>query len=302
MKLKVLRPFQFALLLKYFLIIVALSIICRIFLLEIFFVPTNSMKQTLFPGDIVLVAKWQRISLNDVAVFRDPFDMSKFLIKRCVGYPGQNLRLAENKLIVNGIIQRDDKNLRYKFEIVANPTDLQTFLNKERLKEDQDYEIESLGFDRYSINCNERVANQLKDLKTVKSFGRLKIVERLPVRSFYFEIGNRQWTASDMGPIFLPKKGETIEVNDTTYQRYKDVINAYEDAKISKLNDYFIINHKRVSTYTFKNDYYFFLGDNRQASEDSRIFGPVPDRFITGKSVFLLFNTHDRDRFLKSIL
>jgi signal peptidase I len=293
-----LRP---TLLIGYGLLLVTLSYLCRTFVAEIFQVPSNSMRSTLFPGDLVLIAKWESVTLNDVIVFQNPMDSSKVLIKRCVALPGQELQVVSDMLIVNGLIQKKYQNLRFYFDISAGRADLELFFKNKKWLENEDYEISSLGRDRYRINCDEVIGDQLKNFRTIKYLTRSRIDTKLPVRSFYYEMGKGSWSADHMGVIFLPKKGQIIQLNDTTYQRYKDIINTYENVKIRKANHVILINQEPLRTYAFKNNYYFFMGDNRQKSEDSRMFGPVPESRIIGKTLLILCNTVRTDRFFQSL-
>ena len=93
--------------------------------------------------------------------------------------------------------------------------------------------------------------------------------------------------------------GETIKINDSNYPLYKKIIQDYEDNSIKKVNGKYLINGVETSKYTFKQDYYWMMGDNRHGSEDSRFWGFVPENHILGKPVFIWFSV---DNFNKGIL
>nr|WP_299484850.1 signal peptidase I [uncultured Allomuricauda sp.] len=95
------------------------------------------------------------------------------------------------------------------------------------------------------------------------------------------------WNSDNFGPIYIPKAGTTVEINYRTIPLYKKIIRDYEynDVKVSGNKVY--INDQEASSYTFKQDYYWMMGDNRDHSEDSRAWGYVPANHIVGKPVFL---------------
>ncbi|WP_422861136.1 signal peptidase I [Flagellimonas sp. W118] len=95
------------------------------------------------------------------------------------------------------------------------------------------------------------------------------------------------WNSDNFGPIYIPKAGTTVEINYRTIPLYKKIIRDYEynDVKVSSNKVY--INDQEASSYTFKQDYYWMMGDNRDHSEDSRAWGYVPANHIVGKPVFL---------------
>ena len=85
----------------------------------------------------------------------------------------------------------------------------------------------------------------------------------------------------------IPKKGAQIKLNKSTYPLYKKIIEEYEGNKVIKSNGEFSVNNKLVKIYTFKQDYYWMMGDNRHRSEDSRFWGFVPENHVMGKPVFI---------------
>ncbi len=95
------------------------------------------------------------------------------------------------------------------------------------------------------------------------------------------------WNTDNFGPIYIPEAGATVEINKNTLPFYKKAIRDYEKNDVKVSGEKVFINGKEVSSYTFKQDYYWMMGDNRDHSEDSRAWGYVAADHIVGKPVFI---------------
>lgn len=95
------------------------------------------------------------------------------------------------------------------------------------------------------------------------------------------------WNADNFGPIYIPKAGTTVAINKKTIPFYKKAIRDYEHNEVKISGDKVFINGKEASSYTFTQDYYWMMGDNRDHSEDSRAWGYVAADHIVGKPVFI---------------
>ncbi|MEX0315309.1 MAG: S26 family signal peptidase, partial [Allomuricauda sp.] len=95
------------------------------------------------------------------------------------------------------------------------------------------------------------------------------------------------WNMDNFGPIYIPKAGTTVTIDYKTIALYKKIIRDYEHNDVKVSGQKVLINGKEANSYTFKQDYYWMMGDNRDHSEDSRTWGYVPANHIVGKPVFL---------------
>ncbi len=136
---------------------------------------------------------------------------------------------------------------------------------------------------------NSTYENVLKFQKSVEydSIIRNVSMTRTPNENFFPNRISYDWNEDNFGPITIPKKGAEIVLNKKTYPLYKKIIEEYEGNKVIRKNNNFIINDIIVKSYTFKENYYWMMGDNRHRSEDSRVWGFVPENHIMGKPVFI---------------
>lgn len=101
------------------------------------------------------------------------------------------------------------------------------------------------------------------------------------------------WTVDDYGPLYVPAKGATVKLDPVSIAFYRRIISVYEGNTLQEKDGQFIINGKPADTYTFQQNYYWMMGDNRHNSEDARVWGYVPEDHIVGKPLFIWFSTRE---------
>lgn len=149
----------------------------------------------------------------------------------------------------------------------------------------RNFAIELAPVDNKEIVCNMTLT-EAADLRKVEGVD--SVVRRKQPRSeAIFPQVDARWSIDDYGPIYIPQKGRTVALNAQTLPFYKEIIREYEKHDLKVNGDQILIDGKPATTYTFGDDYYWMMGDNRHNSEDSRYWGYVPATHVVGKPVFI---------------
>ena len=148
------------------------------------------------------------------------------------------------------------------------------------------------------VPLTNEMVNALKKEANIDSIVRQVIPKGKRGINLFPQSSDYPWNYSQMGPIYIPKKGATVPLNLKVLPLYKKIIRDYEHNTIAVSGNQISLNGKVADSYTFKQDYYWMMGDNRDHSEDSRAWGYVPENHIVGTPIFIWMSF---DNFTQSV-
>jgi signal peptidase I len=212
-----------------------------------------------------------------------PVDKKDHYIKRCIGLPGDSLLIRNGVVYING-------------QAVQVPSHRQ-FLYRMTTKNYRESKLDEIGV---SVDDGKHLGPDCYNLDDtqvdkIKAMGwNVERIKQSPLGAFAFPSDTsvtRGWTVDDYGPIYIPKKGVTTPLNSKNMAFFRRIIRVYEHNDLVERNGKILINGQEATSYTFKQDYYWMMGDNRHNSEDSRFWGYVPEDHVVGKPLFIWFST-----------
>ncbi|MBF0695155.1 MAG: signal peptidase I [Flavobacterium sp.] len=227
-----------------------------------------------------------------------PVDKKSNYVKRCVGTPGDSLSVIDGYVHINGkkLILSDRARPQYAHIVITNGTPLDpAYLLFELGITDGFRQVNATAYEFQAIT--EEAAERLRNNPVVTSVERY-VMDTPDPRTFPY---SKNWNIDNMGPIYIPKKDVTVDLNVETLPFYKRIIQEYEQNELIVNGNEIRINGQPTTKYTFKQNYYWMMGDNRHNSEDSRNWGYVPENHIVGKPVFIWLSLDPHKRGLDKI-
>ena len=197
------------------------------------------------------------------------------MVKRIVGLPGDTMEIRNGLLHINGIFSLEDAAVIHTYQWLGPTDELNSNLKQAELNATP-YARDN----KLYVNLSDNDLSKLGD--SADYLRRETLSPGIPDPYVYPYRRAWGWNADNMGPVYLPRKGDTILLNQHNFHLYGRMIRVFENANIEIKGNYFYINNIPVSRYTFKLDYYWTHGDNRPRSFDSRYWGPVPENHIVG--------------------
>ena len=232
---------------------------------------------------------------NDLRI--RPIDKRDHYIKRCVAIPGDKFEIKDRQIHINDKPAENPTSMQFRY-LVGSP---QKF-NQKKLESwgiSADPTIGDVFSSQRPTGLVYSMVMSKKQKENIQSLGKNINIEPAPQepdpeRLFPFDKRiNANWTVDNYGPITIPAAGATIQLQDTTIALYRRIIDVYENNDFEQKGGKFFINGKEATSYTFQQNYFWAMGDNRHSSEDSRMWGFVPEDHLVGKPLFIWFSTRN---------
>jgi signal peptidase I len=248
------------------------------------------MEATYSYGDAVLVKKipgsyYHKDLLYFEYPIADTLGTKTYFVQRVVGLPGDSLEISNKQVLVNGFVSSEAATLKYNY-----------FVKTKNMKPDSLFRMRyhlteggqiSDGFD-YSYSLTKQQSDSLRKDSLI-----LHVLQKSEKKNMYDETcfpghPGYKWNMDHFGKIYIPRMNDTLRLDTVNIKLYSNLIQGSEKNSLEVRHDSIFINGQLSQWYQVKKNYFFMLGDNRDNSNDSRIWGFLPENFIIGKVVYTL--------------
>ncbi len=304
---------------------VVIVLIVRSLLFDLFRIPTPSMEENLLVGDYLVVSKlhygprtpvslgipltsihlpgvtfpyhrlpgFSEVQRGDPIVFNyppddEPIDRKVHYVKRVIGMPGDTLSVRDKLVHIDGDPLPLGRGMQQYWTVTKSDARYQ--IPRRRMEEMGISEVRRTNrAETVRVLATPEGAKQMRQRSWVRSIEPY-VLNSDEYNDLMYPSG-RGYTPDNYGPVHIPAKGTTVKLTDRNWAVYRPVIVRYEGHDARQMTDStFAIDGARTSTYTFQQDYFFAMGDNRDNSQDSRFWGFVPMDHVVGKAVLTYFS------------
>lgn len=288
-------------LIKILLFAVLVILLTRASFIDIYRIPSDSMRNLLHRGDLILANKTTYGGIlsgffsalgfrsvpkrNEVYVFTINPEYYGLFVKRCIGIPGDVIQITGGVVVINSRQIAETNTVRHQYKVWYNSYSI-TKQNFEKGRIDLE-ENGGIKFPKYLF-----IGLDLSQLPFVRKMEGVDSLTRYISRNDSVKLSlDRLGMSTEMPRLAafkIPYKGMKIILDKNGYAQYAYIIRHYENAAFVEKDSSLYISGRKTGYYTFKKNYYFMMGDNRVNAIDSRDYGPVPEDNFVGKYLYKL--------------
>lgn len=213
-----------------------------------------------------------------------PVDKRENYIKRCIGMPGDSLKIIDRQVFINGEKAFNPVGMQYQYMVQTDGSSINPkIIDKFNITEFSRFNQPGL----FMFVLSEEAKQQLEKLPIVKKVEAFNEQAGEWSKSVFPQDKRYRWNRDNYGPIYIPEKNVAIPLSLDVLPLYERLITVYEGNKLEVRGDEILINGVAATTFTPKMNYYWMMGDNRHNSADSRYWGFVPEDHVVGKAEFV---------------